>query len=76
MYAKGILEKKWDKLREIKEETEWLLLEVTSFKKQTKVTLITLKLTLELLFFFALEFLKKTGWASPPSVVFTLESSQ
>ena len=55
MCAKDILEK-WDKLCEIKEESEKLL-GVTSFQETTKVTLITLKLALEPLF-FALEFLQ------------------
>ena len=41
--------------------------------KQAKVTLMTLKLALEPLFFFALEFLQNDSWTSPPSVVFTLE---
>ena len=35
-----------------------LLLEMTSSKETTKITLITLKLALEPLFFFALEFLQ------------------
>ena len=41
-----------------KKKPERLLLEVTSSKETTKVTLITLKLALEPLFFFALEFLQ------------------
>ena len=60
----GISEKKCDKLREMKEEIRKLLLEVTSSskkKKTTKVTLIILKLALEPLFLFALEFFRMTG---------------
>ena len=47
--AKVILEKKWGKLCDMKEESEWLLLEVTSFQETTTkdVTLMTLKLALE-----------------------------
>ena len=77
MWAKDILEKKWDKLCEDERRNQKvLLLEMTSFKETTKVTLITLKLALESLFFFALEFLQNDRWTSPPSVVFTLESQQ
>ena len=42
--AKDILEKKWDKLCEMKEEIRKVVVEVTSFKETTMVTLITLKL--------------------------------
>ena len=51
MCAKDILKKKW-----IKEESERLLLEVTSsFQAIIKVTLMALKLALEPLFFLCLE---------------------
>ena len=69
--AKDILEKeKWDKLCEIKEERRKVVVGNDFFKETTKVTL---KLALEPLF-FVLEFFRMTGWASPHSVVFTLES--
>ena len=53
VYAKDILDEKWDKLCvRWKKKLERLLLEVTSSSKETtKVTLITLKLALEPLFF-------------------------
>ena len=41
--AKDILEE-WDKLCEMKEEIRKVVVEVTSFKETTMVTLITLKL--------------------------------
>ena len=60
--AKDILEKKWDKLCEIKEEIRKAVVGSDFFQEETaKVTLITLKLALEPLFFFALEFLRMTG---------------
>ena len=60
----------------MKEETRKVVVGSDFFQETTKVTLMTLKLALEpLLFFFVLEFFfRMTGWASPPSVVFTLES--
>ena len=70
-------------LREEVGQTVWyerrnqkrLLLEVTSFKETTKkVALIALKLALEPLFFFALEFLLQNDMFNiSSSVVFTLE---
>ena len=59
MCAKDILEKKWDKLCEMKEEIRKVVVGSDFFQETTKVTLMTLKLALEpLFFFFALEFLQ------------------
>ena len=59
MCAKDIL-KKWDKLCEMKEEIRKVVVGSGFFffhETTTKVTLITLRLALEILFFFALKFL-------------------
>ena len=58
MCAKDILEK-WDKLYEMKEEIRRVA-KCDFFQETTKVTLITLKLALEPLF-FALKFFQITG---------------
>ena len=57
--SKDILEKKWDKLCEMKEEIRKVVVGSDLFSsKTTKITLITLKLASEPLFFFAFEFLQ------------------
>ena len=51
--TKDILEKKWDKLCEMKEEIRKVVVGSDFFQETTtKVTLMTLKLALEPLFFF------------------------
>ena len=58
MCTKDILEKKWGMLCEMKEETRKVVVGSDLFQETTKITLIILKLALEPLFFFALEFLQ------------------
>ena len=50
--VKDILEKKWNKLCEMKEEIRKVVVGSDFFQETTKVTLMTLKLALEPLFFF------------------------
>ena len=50
--VKDILEKKWNKLCEMKEEIRKVVVGSDFFQETTKVTLMTLKLALEPPFFF------------------------
>ena len=57
--AKDILEKKWDKLCEMKEEIRKVVVGSDFFfQETTKVTLTNTQVSLEPLLFFALEFLQ------------------
>ena len=79
MCTKDILEKKWDKLCEMKEEIRKVVVGSDFFFKETttKVILMTLKLALEPLFFFVLEFLLQNDRLNISSfLVFTLEPQQ
>ena len=60
----------------MKEEIGKVVVGSDFFKETIKVTLMTLKLALESLFFFAFEFLQNDRLDISSSVVFTLESQQ
>ena len=60
----------------MKEETRKVVVGSDFFKETTKIILITLKLALEPLFFFALEFLQNDRLSISSFCGITLESQQ